>query len=116
MTTFLERLYHVQVGDKVHLFSEKNPYKVMARSDRYIIFSKPCFGKSLYTIMDFEEQWMGPDDRIFSCYDYRDLKECEEAIKALENKEMGVSQRRGISFDCYAERHLKGAKNTSEAK
>ena len=93
------------VGDMVHLFGEKRAYKVMARSERFVILSKQCFGNPLYTIVDFREEWMGPDCLIFGDYDYSDPKDCERAIKDLEKGELKISIRHGISFETYGKKY-----------
>ncbi len=90
--------------DMVRLFNEKRRFTVRARDHRYIILSKKCFGKALYTIIDLEDRWMGPDNLVFGIYDYCDERDCEEALRALRNHEIEISVRHGISFDEYTKR------------
>ena len=90
-----------KTGDKICLFGEARAYKVMARSERFVILSKQCFGKPLYTIVDLKEEWMGPDYLIFGDYDYSSPKDCERAVKDLESGELEISRRRGMSFYSY---------------
>lgn len=73
----------------------------MARDERYVILSKPCFGKSLYTIFDFIDGWLAPDNFVFGMFDYNDREDTEEALEYLEKGEMELSRRHGISFDEY---------------
>ena len=89
------------VGDKVRLFGQKRRFNVMAKSDRYMIFSKNYFDTFIYTIFDFDEKWIAPDNLVFGMYDYDKKEEAEEALKALENGELELSRRRGISFEKY---------------
>ena len=89
------------VGDKVKLFGQRRRFNVMAKDDRYMIFSKPVFGTFLYTIFDFEDRWIAPDNLIFGLYHYDKREEAEKALKALEDGEIELSRRRGISFDRY---------------
>lgn len=89
------------VGDKVRLFGQRRRFNIMAKSDRYMIFSKPVFGTFLYTIFDFEDRWIAPDNLVFEAYDFNVREEAEEALKALEDGELELSRRRGISFDQY---------------
>lgn len=103
-----KRLYglqNVKVGDRVRMFNQKRGFNVMARSDRYIILSKKCFGKALYTIVDLEFEEMGPDNLIFGIYDYCDPKDCKEALKDLEEGEIEISRRHQLSFDEYCFRY-----------
>ena len=74
----------------------------MARSDRYVILSKPAFGTFIYTIFDFEDKWIAPDSFVFGLYDYNKKEEAEEALKALETGDAELSRRHGISFEQYA--------------
>ncbi len=100
----IENVRQSKVGDKISLFGQKRKYKVMARSERFVILSKPCFGKALYTIFDFEDKWIAPDNLIFGIYDYNDKEDTEEALKNLELGELELSRRRGISFFWYSAR------------
>ena len=99
-----DEIKKADVGDKVRLFGQKRRYDVMAKSDRYMIFSKNYFDTFIYTIFDFEDRWIGPDNLVFECYDFRVKEEAEEALKALEDGELELSRRRGISFDQYIKR------------
>lgn len=96
-----EEIINAKVGDKVKMFGQKRRFTVMARDARYIILTKNCFGKPLYTILDLEYEWMGPDYMVFGIYDYSDRSDCEEALRALQKGELEISRRRGISFEEY---------------
>lgn len=88
----------VQIGDKVYIPSEKRPYKVRARDDRYIICTKPCFGTVLYFIVDLEYKWRGPDNMLF-CSGYETDDDCKERLEELQRGTIEVSARRGIALD-----------------
>ena len=103
MALIIEEISKSQVGDKIHLFNEKRAYKVMARSERFVILSKNCFGKPLYTIIDLKEKWMGPDFLIFGIYDYSNTEDCKKAVEALEKGDLEISRRKGMSFETYRE-------------
>lgn len=100
----IENVRKSKVGDKIALFGQKRKYKVMARSVRFVILSKPCFGKALYTIFDFKDTWIAPDNLVFGCYDYLSREDCEKALEALEKGELELSFRHGISFGAYSSR------------
>ena len=99
-----EQVRNAKVGDKVKMFGQRRRFTVMARDSRYIILSKNCFGNPLYTILDLEQEWMGPDYLVFGIYDYGDRSDCEEALEALQKGELEISGRRGISFKEYESR------------
>lgn len=89
----------LNVGDKVYIPSEKRPYKVMARDDRYIICTKPFNPKKtvMYFIVDLRLLLRGPDDSVF-CAGYENQEQCEERLKELRNKRISVSSRRSVKL------------------
>lgn len=93
-----------QIGDKVHFPTDKRPYKVRARDDRYIILTKPLnlYHTVLYTIIDLKEKWRGPDNMVF-CSGYETDEDCNERLNELRRGEIEVSTRRGIPLDIKIE-------------
>ena len=98
-----EAVRNAKVGDKVKMFGQRRRFTCMARDARYIIFVKNCFGKPLYTILDLEYEWMGPD-YTWGSYDYDTREGCEEALAALQKGELEISRRRDLSFEEYESR------------
>lgn len=94
----------VKVGDKVYIPSDKRPYTVKARDDRYIICTKPFNLQHtvLYFIIDLEEKWRAPDNIVF-CSGYETTEECEERLKELQGGDIELSYRRGIPLDIEIE-------------
>ena len=90
----------VNIGDKVYVPNEKKPYRVRCRNDRYIICTKPCnlYHTVLYFIVDLQDKWRGPDDRVF-CSGYETDSDCSERLAELQNGKINVSSRRGIPLD-----------------
>ena len=90
----------VNIGDKVYVPTDKRPYTVKARDERYIICTKPFAAKHtvLYFIIDLLEKRRGPDNMIF-CSGYETGEQCRERLKELQNGDIEVSYRRGISLD-----------------
>lgn len=90
----------VEVGDKVYIPTEKRPYKVRARDDRYIICTKPYNPQHtvMYFIIDLEEQRRGPDNMVF-CFGYESDEDCAERLKELQTGEIEVSRRRDVPLD-----------------
>lgn len=93
-----------EVGDKIYVPTDKKPYRVRCRDDRYIICTKPMnlYHTVLYFIIDLKEKWRAPDDRVF-CEGYETDEQCAERLKELKNGKIFLSRRRGISLDVDVE-------------
>jgi hypothetical protein len=97
----------LKVGEKVYVGTEKTPYKVMARDERFIICNRPIRGKLdtdgqrryWYFICDLERGVRGKDDLIFTIYDYRTKEGCEEALLALQQGKVKVTYRNCVPLD-----------------
>ena len=94
----------VSVGDKVYIPSEKKPYTVKARDDRYIICTKPFNLQNtvFYFIIDLVEKWRAPDNMVF-CFGYETDEDCLERLKDLQEGTIELSRRRGIPLDIEIE-------------
>lgn len=94
----------VEVGNKIYIPTDKRPYTVKARDDRYIICTKPLnLGHTvLYFIIDLKDRWRAPDDRLF-CSGYETNEECQERLKELQSDEIKLSWRRGVPLDIDVE-------------
>ena len=90
----------VEVGDTVYIPEHKRPFRVKARDDRYIICTKPYNPKHtvIYFIIDLQDKWRAPDDRIF-CSGYETDDDCKERLEELQLGEISLSIRRGIPLD-----------------
>ncbi len=90
----------VKVGDKVYIPTDKRPYTVKARDERYIICTKPFAARHtvLYFIIDLVDKWRAPDNMIF-CHGYETTEDCIERLKELQNGTIELSRRRGIPLD-----------------
>ena len=90
----------VSVGDKVYVPTDKRPYTVRARDDRYIICTKPMniYHTVVYFIIDLVDRWRAPDDRVF-CSGYETDEDCAERLRELQSGTIGLSRRRGIPLD-----------------
>lgn len=94
----------VSIGDKVYISSEKRPYTVKARDDRYIICTKPFNLQNtvFYFIIDLVEKWRAPDNMVF-CFGYETDEDCLERLKDLQEGTIELSRRRGIPLDIEIE-------------
>lgn len=94
----------VAIGDKVYIPSEKRPYTVKARDDRYIICTKPFNLQNtvFYFIIDLVEKWRAPDNMVF-CFGYETDEDCLERLKDLQEGTIELSRRRGIPLDIEIE-------------
>ena len=90
----------VKVGDKVYIPNQKKPFTVRCRDDRYIICTKSFNLRHtvIYFIIDLENRWRAPDDRVF-CFGYETDEECKERLEELQQGKIGLSRRRGIPLD-----------------
>lgn len=90
----------VEVGDKVYIPTDKRPYRVRARDDRYIICTKPYNPQHtvLYFIIDLVNRWRAPDNMLF-CSGYETDEHCAERLKELQEGKIELSRRRGIPLD-----------------
>lgn len=94
----------VNVGDKIYIPSQKKPYTVKARDDRYIICTKPYNPQRtvLYFIIDLEAKRRAPDNKVF-CSGYETDEQCRERLKELQSGKTELSWRRGVSLDIDVE-------------
>ena len=88
---------NLKQGDPVYLYTEKRPYRVKCRDDRYIICTKPYNPKRtvMYFIVDLKEQRRGPDNMVF-CSGYETQEQCEERLKELQEGRIEVSRRHDL--------------------
>lgn len=97
----IEYCKNKKVGDKIKFESEKQRYTIKAKSDRYLICTKPFNLKRtcLYCIIDLERLVRGPNDRVFNCYDYTIQEDIDQSLKDLLENKIGVSHRKSILLD-----------------
>lgn len=92
----------LKVGDKIKFESEKQRYTVQAKSDRYIICTKPFNARKtyLYTIIDLERLVRGAVSLIFGLTDdVNSPEKARECINDLKNGEYEVSHRNCVLLD-----------------
>lgn len=94
----------VNIGDKICVPTDKRPYTVKARDERYIICTKPFNVRHtvLYFIIDLLNKWRAPDNMIF-CSGYETTEDCQERLKELQDGTIELSRRRGIPLDIEIE-------------
>lgn len=86
-TMFATIAENAKVGMRIKFEEEKVSYKIMARSERYLICTKPFNARKtyLYTIVDLVEGVRGMENLIFGS-SFGTVKECEEALDRLEGR------------------------------
>mgnify|MGYP000858721777 FL=1 len=91
----------LKVGDKIKFINEKQRYTIKAKSDRFIICTKPFNLKKtcLYTIIDLERMVRGANDRVFNPYNYMIQDDINECLSDLESGKVEVSYRNCVSLD-----------------
>ena len=94
-----------EVKEKVKMVGEKQRYTIQARSNRFVILTKPFNARKtyIYSIVDLERKVRGRDNLVFGfCYidkngeisqNYNCKEGAEKAIEQLEKGEMEVSYR-----------------------
>lgn len=94
MTTLDPDWSKVRAGDRIRFAEDKQKYTVKARSERYLVCTKPFNLKRtvIYTVIDIERGVRGTEDLIFGM-GAETREECEEMISRLESGESGVSYR-----------------------
>jgi hypothetical protein len=95
----LEYCNSLNVGDKIKFRSEKRRFTVKAKSDRFLVCTKPFNLKKtcLYTIIDLERMVRGADN-FGGRYDYMDQNEIDQCLKDLESGDTEVSYRNYVSL------------------
>lgn len=100
--TEAEVLAALRVGHRVWFAEERMPYTVQARSDRFIICTKPFAPKKtvIYSIVDTQLLKRGPDNMIF-CAGYETRADCEERLAELmaPDSPLELSSRRSIPLN-----------------
>lgn len=98
----LEYCNKLKIGDKIKFISEKQRYTIQAKSDNFIICTKPFNARKtyLYTIIDLTRIIRGSLSLIFgTIYNLNNPEEAEKCIIDLENNEYEVSHRNCIKLD-----------------
>ena len=89
-----------KVGDKVKFAEEATTYTIQARTDRFLVCTRPFNPKRtvIYAIVDIKRQVRGPDNMVFS-NGYESRVDCESRLAELENGEIEVSWRKSIRLE-----------------
>lgn len=89
------------VGDKIKFKSEKQKYTIKAKSERFLICTKPFNLKKtcLYTIIDLDRLVRGTNNMVFNPYDYMVQEDIDECLNDLESGEIEVSHRNCVTLD-----------------
>ena len=85
-----EQLGRAEVGTRIWFFGESHPYRIRARSERYLVCTKPFNLQKtvLYTVVDLVEGVRGTENLIFGMGAESD-QDCQEMIERLEGKQAG---------------------------
>jgi hypothetical protein len=96
-----EYLSRLNLGDKIKFRNEKQRFTVKAKSDRYLICTKPFNLQKtcLYTIIDLDRFERGTNDRVFNDYDYMLQDDIDRCLSDLESCDVEVSYRNCVPLD-----------------
>lgn len=94
-----EVLTDLPVDSRIWFAEEKRPYTVQARSDRYLICTKPFAAQRtvLYTIIDLQEGVRGPENLIFGM-GAETREQCEQMIGRIEGRDRDFESRTEVSW------------------
>lgn len=99
------RLRNAKVGDRVAFAEETMAYTIQARSERYLICTKPFNARRtvLYAIVDLVDKIRGPDNLLFGL-GYETRAACETRLGELLDPEtcVEISHRRRIPLKLAA--------------
>ena len=92
----------ISVGSKIKFAGERLRYTVQARSDRYVICTKPFNPRKtvLYSIIDFERNVRGRDNLIFGM-GYETRQQCEDNLAQMTREDcpVEVSRRNFVELE-----------------
>jgi hypothetical protein len=90
------------VGARVWFTEERRPYTVQARSERYLVCTKPFAAQHtvLYTIVDLQLDMRGPENLTFG-FGAETQKQCDAMIARLTHPDdpTEISRRRSIDLN-----------------
>jgi hypothetical protein len=89
----LKSLATVPVGTRIYFAEEKQPYRVKARSKRFLVCTKPFNVRKtvIYTIVDLKEGVRGPENLVFGFGAETD-EQCREMVDRLEGREKPMTE------------------------
>lgn len=95
----LGELQNTRVGDFIRFKEEKLKYEVIARSDRFLICTKPFNARRtvLYCIVDLVEWIRGPENLIFDM-GCETKEQAEEMLERVRSGESEISYRNRITL------------------
>ena len=88
------------LGAKVWVETEKRPYRVIARNDRYAVCTKPFNPRRtvLYCILDAVEGRRAPEGLVFGL-GAETTQDCEEMLERVTTGKTFLSRRNGVDWD-----------------
>jgi hypothetical protein len=101
----------LKVDDRIRFDGERQAYTVQARSDNFIICTKPFNPQRtvIYSIIDIARNIRGPDNMVFS-NGYETREQCEARLAELVAGEIEVSWRRRATLEVNEVLPAKAAK------
>lgn len=95
-------------GTKLRWKGQKRRFKVIARNDNFIIITRPYNPEKTYEYSILDLEYMKCNHDNYYCkYNYQELKECEEAIKELQEGR-NEEKKTGFENDYYLQLSRRG--------
>ena len=75
------------IGARVTFAEERMPYTVQARSERYLVCTKPFAPQKtvIYTVVDLDRGIRGPENLVFG-FGAETREQCEDMLDRLEGR------------------------------
>lgn len=83
--------------DRIWFHGKVRPYRVRIANERYAVCTKPFNPQRtvLYTVVDLQKQWRGPENLIFGMGAETD-QQCRRMLRRITKGASAVSRRHGI--------------------
>lgn len=96
--SLFRRLTETPIGAIIKFAKEKRPYRVRARSGRFLICTKPHnpMRTTIYTIIDLVEKVRGPENLVFGMGAESD-QDCWDMVDRLDGRDNNHPQGRDVS-------------------
>ncbi|MBX0320119.1 hypothetical protein [Shouchella clausii] len=97
------KLRQLKVGSEIYHKQTNELFIVRGKQGKFLVATTEPGGET-YTIIDIEQCFCGPNDRIFNPYDYRKQEDIEECLRDFNHppedmSDLKISQRYGMNVE-----------------
>jgi hypothetical protein len=107
------KIEDARVGDLIKFEEERNPYTIQARSNRFIVCTKPFAPRKtvLYTIVDLEKKIRGTENLVFGL-GQETREQCYETLLRLHGIAPAAYEASEVSYRNRVPLHIQYVKYT----